>query len=219
MILRENGDIESESSHEETSTSGSECEYSSEEVLYEGDLFMMVNPKRKNIFYSRCLTQRKCYYLIINGGNNVNVASQRLVDKLCIPTVPHSKSYKLQWLSEHGEMIVDKHASIVITLDKYKDEILCDVVPMEAIHVLLGRPWQYDRKVIHDCVTNKFSFMHGSNKVILKHLTPKEVLEDLMMNSPLDNLHATFEKMLEEFKDIFSKGMPQGLPPIRGIEH
>ncbi|RDX84665.1 hypothetical protein CR513_34249, partial [Mucuna pruriens] len=28
---------------------------------------------------------------------------------------------------------------------KYKDEILCDFVPMEATYVLLGRPWQFNK--------------------------------------------------------------------------
>jgi len=28
----------------------------------------------------------------------------------------------------------------------YKDEVLCDVVPMEVTHVLLGRPWQFDKQ-------------------------------------------------------------------------
>ncbi|RDX65382.1 hypothetical protein CR513_55966, partial [Mucuna pruriens] len=44
-------------------------------------------------------------------------------------------------------MIVDKKVSLAITLGKYKDEILCDVVPMEATHILLGRFWQYDNKM------------------------------------------------------------------------
>jgi len=34
----------------------------------------------------------------------------------------------------------------------------CDVLPMEAGHILLGRPWQSDRKVMHDGFTNRHSF-------------------------------------------------------------
>ncbi|RDX89408.1 hypothetical protein CR513_28878, partial [Mucuna pruriens] len=41
----------------------------------------------------------------------------------------------------------------------------------------------------------------------------------LVLNCLLDNLLAAFERMLEEFKDIFPKEMPKGLPPIQGIEH
>ncbi|RDX85165.1 hypothetical protein CR513_33682, partial [Mucuna pruriens] len=50
------------------------------------------------------------------------------------------------------------------TLCKDKDEILCNVVPMEVIHILLGRPWRFNRKVTHDSVTNKVSFEHKGKK-------------------------------------------------------
>ena len=39
----------------------------------------------------------------------------------------------------------------------YKDEILCDIMPMDVIHILLGRPWQYDKKVVHDGRKNTYS--------------------------------------------------------------
>ncbi|RDX89404.1 hypothetical protein CR513_28874, partial [Mucuna pruriens] len=66
---------------------------------------------------------------------------------------------------------------IELTLGKYKDKILFYVVPMEATYILLGRPWQFDRKITHDGVTNKFPFSHKGHKVILKSLTPREVIE------------------------------------------
>jgi len=49
---------------------------------------------------------------------------------------------------------------------------------MEAIHVLLGRPWQYDRKILHDGHTNKNSFNFQGHKIMLKPLFPKDVNED-----------------------------------------
>jgi len=32
----------------------------------------------------------------------------------------------------------------------YQDELWCDVIPMHACHMLLGRPWLYRRKVMHN---------------------------------------------------------------------
>jgi len=49
---------------------------------------------------------------------------------------------------------------------------------MEATHVLLGRPWQFDRNFFHDGFTNKLSFDFHGHKVILKSLSPREVHED-----------------------------------------
>ncbi|RDX80270.1 hypothetical protein CR513_39203, partial [Mucuna pruriens] len=136
-----------------------------------------------------------------DSGSSVSLASQRLVNKKCIPTTPRPKPYKLQWSSEQGEMILDKQVFVAITLGKYNDEILCDVVPMEATHVLLGRPWQFVRKVTHDCVTNKFFFVRKDYVVGTKgvkvdaekvktiqscYLVYKQYLE--LQTSKLDNL-------------------------------
>jgi len=55
-------------------------------------------------------------------------------------TISHTKPYKLQWLSTEGEIMVNKQVLINFSIGKYKDEVLCDVVPMEATHVLLGNP-------------------------------------------------------------------------------
>lgn len=48
---------------------------------------------------------------------------------------------------------------VLFTIDKYMDEVACDVVLMHAGHLLLRRPWQYDKKVIHDGHTNWYSFV------------------------------------------------------------
>jgi len=73
-------------------------------------------------------------------GELCKSAKHKVVDKLGLPTISHEKPYKLQWLSEEGEIIVNKKVLIAFSIDKYKDEVLCDVIPMEATHILLGRP-------------------------------------------------------------------------------
>jgi len=32
----------------------------------------------------------------------------------------------------------------------YKDTILCEIIPMDVEHILLGRPWKYDHKSINE---------------------------------------------------------------------
>ena len=134
--------------------------------------------QRENIFHSRCLIEGKVCSLIIDSGSCTNVVSARLVEKLGMKTSPHPWAYKLQWLSEHGELVVDKQVLISFSIGRYKDDVLCDVVPMETTHLLLGRPWQFDKHAFHDGVENTYSFEHCNRKVLLKPLTPKEVCED-----------------------------------------
>jgi len=57
-----------------------------------------------------------------------------------LPSISHAKPYKLEWLSANGEIMVNKQVLITFAIGKYKDEVLCDVVPIKATHVLLRRP-------------------------------------------------------------------------------
>jgi hypothetical protein len=132
----------------------------------------------ETLFHTRCLVQGKVCSLIIDGGSCNNVASTRLVSKLELETKPHPRNYKLQWLNENVEMHVDKQVEVCFKIGKYEDDVLCDVVPMEVSHLLLGRPWQFDRSVIHDSRTNEYSFMHFGQMISLAPLSPNEVRED-----------------------------------------
>uniref|UniRef100_A0A2N9GXR3 CCHC-type domain-containing protein n=1 Tax=Fagus sylvatica TaxID=28930 RepID=A0A2N9GXR3_FAGSY len=134
--------------------------------------------QRENIFHTRCHVNNKVCSMIIDGGSCTNVASTILVEKLNLPTLKHSRPYNLQWLNDCGEIKVNKQVLISFSIGKYKDEVLCDVVPMHAGHILLGRPWQFDRKVTHDGFKNRYSFVKDSRTVTLVPLTPRQVYED-----------------------------------------
>ena len=49
----------------------------------------------------------------------------------------------------------------------YFDEVLCDIMPMGFCHILLGRPWKYDRYVIHDGRLNQYTLWVNEKKQIL----------------------------------------------------
>ena len=49
-----------------------------------------------------------------------------------------------------GEVKVNKQVLFSFSIGRYKDEVLCDVVPIHTGHILLGRSWQFDRKVNHE---------------------------------------------------------------------
>ena len=66
---------------------------------------------------------------------------------------------------------------VKLSVGNYVDDVLCDIVSMEACHVLLGRPWQFEEKTIHG-LTNKITFTHKHQKFVLDPLTPTQVLED-----------------------------------------
>nr|XP_027083526.1 uncharacterized protein LOC113705817 [Coffea arabica] len=101
-----------------------------------------------------------------------------MVDHLSLPMLRHPNPYRLQWLNESGDIKVTKQVVVLFRIGKYEDEVLCDVVPMQVSHILLGRPWQYDKKTTYDGFTNKYSFLYHNKKMTLVPLTSQQVHED-----------------------------------------
>nr|KYP53933.1 Transposon Ty3-G Gag-Pol polyprotein [Cajanus cajan] len=134
--------------------------------------------QRENLFHTRCKVLENTCSLIIDSGSSCNCCSIRLIEKLTLTTIPHPKPYRLQWINEEGGIVINQQASLPISIGIYKDEVLCDIMPLEASHVLLGRPWQFDKKTIHDGLTNKISFQHLGTKIVLCPLSPSQVSED-----------------------------------------
>ena len=67
---------------------------------------------------------------------------------------------------------------MVFSTRKYRDKVLCDVVLLHVGHLLLGRPWQYDRKVQHDGFQNHYSFLMEGRVINLAPLSLREAHED-----------------------------------------
>ena len=47
---------------------------------------------------------------------------------------------------------------------------MCDVIPIEIFHMFLGRPWQFDRHVVHDGHVNTYTLTKDEVKHKLKPL-------------------------------------------------
>ena len=141
-----------------------------------GALNMQVKEDAKvqcdNIFHTRCHIKDKVCNMIIDGVSCTNVASTSLVEKLNLKPLKHPRPYKLQWLNDCGEVKVNKQVPVSFYIGRYKDEVLCDVVPMHAGRILFGQPWQYDRRVTHDGCLNRYSFVMNKKQITLQRWQP-----------------------------------------------
>ncbi|RDX90402.1 hypothetical protein CR513_27728, partial [Mucuna pruriens] len=107
--------VESKSSHEESSSNSSDSSHD------KGDLLMV-----RRLINAQVNEESDSQRENIFHSSCINVASLRLVQKLNLLTLMHPR------VNDSG---------LDFTLGKYSNEIPCDVVPMEATHILLCRPW------------------------------------------------------------------------------
>ena len=87
----------------------------------------------------------------------------------------YPRPYALHWLSPQGVVHVHKQVRVPLSIGDYTDEIVCDVVPMEATHLILGRPWQYDLRAKYDGYTNEYTIQQQGKAYKLLPMSPLEV--------------------------------------------
>ena len=141
--------------------------------------------QRKYLFKTMCKVQGKCCKMVIDSGSTDNLVSTEMVEKLSLRRTKHLVPYKVYWLHKGHQILVSEQCEVDFQIGPYKDKILCDVMPMDVCHILLGRPWQFDKKVIHDGRSNCHSFEQNEIRHVLHplqeggtagHSTPKVLM-------------------------------------------
>ena len=106
-------------------------------------------------------------------------------------------------MNKGGNIKVTRQALITFSIGRYCDEVLYDIVFIQASHILLRCPWQYDRRVMHDGFTNKYSFKMNGRTINLLPMLPKEVYEDQKILSECESAHE--KEKVHQQKESYEK--------------
>jgi hypothetical protein len=134
--------------------------------------------RRHILFQTKCVIKERSCRMIIDGGSCNNLVSSDMVDKLTLTTKPHPCPYHIQWLNNSGKAKVTKLVRLNFAIGPCHDVVECDVVPMQASHILLGRPWQFHKDSMHHGRLNQNSFLHHDNKIVLHPVSPEAIMHN-----------------------------------------
>ena len=62
------------------------------------------------------------------------------------------------------QVLVREQCHVKFQIGSYRDEVRCGIIEMDACHVLLGRPWNFDREAVHEGKRNAYSFEMNGKK-------------------------------------------------------
>ena len=142
-------------------------------------------------------------------------------------------------------MMVSEQCLVKFKTGNYFDEVLCDIMPLDCCDILLGRPWLYDKKYLHDDRLNQYTIWDNARKQVLfplikklegnhcttirvylvkgnhfvKDMKKQNVFFALIPRKTKKQDELEFRYYLIEFHEISFDNVPNGLPPIRSISH
>jgi hypothetical protein len=131
--------------------------------------------QRNRLFITACKTKGWACKVIVDSGSTDNLVSTEMIEKLELETTNDPNPYKVSWLQKGHQVNVTKQCLVEFKIGGYNDKILCDVIPMDVCHLLLGRPWKYDINVIHDGRMNTYTLEKNERTHMLLPIKDKEV--------------------------------------------
>ena len=100
-----------------------------------------------------------------------------MVENLSLKKIKHPIHYKVSWLHKGHQILVSEQCEIDLQVGTYEDKMICDVMPMDVCHVLLGRPLPFDKKVVHEGRRNCNSFDKDAMRHVLLPLHEGSAME------------------------------------------
>ena len=110
----------------------------------------------------------------MDNGSQKNLVSQALVNCLNLVTTPHPHPYQLGWVQKDGPcLLVYEQCLVTFAIGQFKDIVLCDVSPLDCLDLLLGIPYQSQRKAVCLAKARQYKLSKDGHTYILTKKTPK----------------------------------------------
>lgn len=133
--------------------------------------------------------------MIVDGGSGENFGSKAMVRKLGLKTEKHPSPYKIGWVKRGTETQVSERCNFPFSVGKhYSNSILCDVVEMDAFHIILGRPWQFELDVQYKGRDNVHIIFWDGQKIIFRPL------QEEVIGTPLPGASMAVKHLAEQVK-------------------
>jgi hypothetical protein len=104
----------------------------------------------EHLFHSQMWVKGAPLHFIVDSGSQKNLISTEVIKRLNLPTTPHPQPYTIGWLHQGRDLHISQQCHLPYDIKPFKDEVLCDISPLEVCDVLLGQPYLWKRHVVYE---------------------------------------------------------------------
>jgi hypothetical protein len=138
-------------------------------------------------------------HFIVDSGSQKNLISAEIIKQLGLSTTPHPQPYNIGWLRQGRDLCIIQQCRLSYDIQPFKDEVLCDVAPLDVYDLLLGQPYMWRRHVVYESRPRSVIITLGGHlyripEVVLTIVQPKKCCKVVSHTAKLN------------FFTIYSKG-------------
>jgi hypothetical protein len=104
----------------------------------------------ERLFHSQMWVKGTSLHFIVDSRSQKNLVSAEVVKQLGFPTTPHPQPYNIGWLRQGRNLCFNQLCRLSYGIQPFKDEVLCDVSPLDVCDVLLGQPYMWRHRVVYE---------------------------------------------------------------------
>jgi hypothetical protein len=115
-------------------------------------------------------------HFIVDSIIQKNMISTKFIKQLNLPTTPHPQPYTIGWLRQGSDLRVSQQCRLPYGMKPFKDEVSCDIPPLEVFYVILGQPYLWKRYVVYESRPRSVIITLGRQLYNILEVSPPTVI-------------------------------------------
>lgn len=104
----------------------------------------------ERLFHSQMWVDGKPLHFIVDSGSQKNLISRETVKGLNLKVIRNPQPYSMGWVNEGQYIQINQQCRFPYSIKPFKDEVICDVAPLDVCDILLGQPYMYQRHGVYE---------------------------------------------------------------------
>jgi hypothetical protein len=104
----------------------------------------------ESLFHSHMWVKGTPLHFIVDSGSQKNLILPEVIKQMALSTTSHPQTYTIGWLRQGNDLCVSEQCRLLYDINPFKDEVLCDVAPLEVCDVLLVQPYLWKHHVVYE---------------------------------------------------------------------
>jgi hypothetical protein len=104
----------------------------------------------EHLFHLQMWVNGVSLHFIFDRGSQKNLISAEVIKRMDLLMTLHPQTYTIGWLRQGRDLCVSQQCCLPYNIKPFKDEVLCDISPLEFCDVLLGQPYLWKHHVVYE---------------------------------------------------------------------